>query len=56
MCSNSTGIVRSIDPEKKVFHIISDLPLGGDSGVNCLLRGSLDVPHLLIANQVSREN
>lgn len=47
------GIVRAIDPEKKVFHILTPVPQGELRKVNCLLKGDLELPEQLLLQQRS---
>lgn len=47
-----TGVVRAIDPLNKTFAIISNIKIGPSTGVNCLIRGLVDLPQSLINSQV----
>ncbi|XP_013416970.1 polynucleotide 5'-hydroxyl-kinase NOL9 [Lingula anatina] len=45
------GIIRGIDPVKKVFYIITPLSSAVLEKVNCLVKGSLDIPHQMLLKQ-----
>lgn len=45
------GIVRGIDMEKKVYHILTPVASQRLRLVNCLLIGSITVPHSIFKNQ-----
>ncbi|XP_069466470.1 polynucleotide 5'-hydroxyl-kinase NOL9 [Ambystoma mexicanum] len=45
------GIVRGIDLEKKVYYILTPVPPQRLRLVNCLLIGSITVPHSIFKNQ-----
>lgn len=44
----SSGLVRSIDPEKKLFYIITPEPSERLAQVNTLLKGNIEMPAQLI--------
>nr|XP_033777577.1 polynucleotide 5'-hydroxyl-kinase NOL9 isoform X1 [Geotrypetes seraphini] len=45
------GIVRGIDMEKKMYHILTPVPPEKLRLVNCLLIGSIGIPHSILKNQ-----
>ena len=45
------GIIRSIDPERRVFHVISPVPLPQLAHINCFKVGALTLPEQLITTQ-----
>ena len=45
------GIIRGIDPERKVFYIISPVPLREIKQVNCIVKGALEIPSQFIESQ-----
>ena len=53
VCSVLLGVIRSIDPVEKCFFILTPLCQSDLSKVNCLLKGSLDVPRQILMAQVS---
>ena len=47
------GVIRSIDPVEKCFFILTPLCQSDLSKVNCLLKGSLDLPRQILMTQVN---
>ncbi|MEE6524271.1 hypothetical protein FKM82_023647 [Ascaphus truei] len=46
------GIVRGINMEKKVYHILTPVSPESLRLVNCLLVGNISIPHTIFKNQV----
>nr|XP_048273861.1 polynucleotide 5'-hydroxyl-kinase NOL9 [Myodes glareolus] len=49
------GICRGIDMDQRMYHIITPLPPEELKAVNCLLIGSISIPHCIIKNQPGPE-
>ena len=49
------GICRGIDMEQRMYHIVTPLPPEELKAVNCLLIGSISIPHCIIKNQPGLE-
>ncbi|KAM4651103.1 polynucleotide 5'-hydroxyl-kinase NOL9 [Discoglossus pictus] len=45
------GIVRGVNMEKKVYHILTPVPPESLRLVNCLLVGDISIPHDILTNQ-----
>ncbi|XP_078414103.1 polynucleotide 5'-hydroxyl-kinase NOL9-like isoform X1 [Cetorhinus maximus] len=45
------GIIRGINLEKKLYYILTPVPVGRLKQVNCLLMGAVTTPHSLFRNQ-----
>ncbi|KAM4703283.1 polynucleotide 5'-hydroxyl-kinase NOL9 [Rhinophrynus dorsalis] len=45
------GIVRGVNIEKKVYHILTPVPPESLRLVNCLLVGNISIPHTIFKNQ-----
>ncbi|XP_053307657.1 polynucleotide 5'-hydroxyl-kinase NOL9 [Spea bombifrons] len=45
------GIVRGINMERKVYHILTPVPPETLRTVNCLLIGNISIPHSILKNQ-----
>lgn len=46
------GIVRAIDPEKKLFYVITPLQQADLQSVNVLMKGAVSLPQKLIFTEV----
>ncbi|XP_021015295.1 polynucleotide 5'-hydroxyl-kinase NOL9 isoform X2 [Mus caroli] len=49
------GICRGIDMDKRTYHILTPLPPEELKTVNCLLVGSISIPHCIFQNQPGPE-
>ncbi|XP_034358656.2 polynucleotide 5'-hydroxyl-kinase NOL9 isoform X1 [Arvicanthis niloticus] len=49
------GICRGIDMDRRVYHILTPLPPEELKTVNCLLVGSISIPHCVFKNQPGPE-
>ncbi|XP_031235460.1 polynucleotide 5'-hydroxyl-kinase NOL9 isoform X2 [Mastomys coucha] len=49
------GICRGIDMEKRLYHILTPLPPEELKTVNCMLVGSISIPHCIFKNQPGPE-
>ena len=47
-----TGIVRGIDPVKKVFHVVTSLPLDRLAKVNVIVKSGVVLPETIFTQQV----
>ncbi|XP_072334254.1 LOW QUALITY PROTEIN: polynucleotide 5'-hydroxyl-kinase NOL9 [Scyliorhinus torazame] len=45
------GIIRGINLEKKLYYILTPIPVARLKQVNCLLMGAVTIPHSLFRNQ-----
>lgn len=46
------GIVRGVDMEKKLYHILTPVPPENLRLVNCLLLGTIAIPNCVLVGQV----
>lgn len=47
-----SGIVRGVEMEKKLYHVLTPVPPENLRQVNCLLLGNIAIPNCVLVSQV----